>query len=62
MCDLTQFIILYITTDTKAESLAKLFMEEVMLLFLMLAVLVLDADIQFIGAFEEMSKCLKTKL
>ena len=33
MCDLTQFIIFSITTDNKAESLSKLFMEEVVLSF-----------------------------
>ena len=30
ICDLTHFIILSITTDTKSKSLAKLFMEEFM--------------------------------
>ena len=41
MCDLTQVIILSITTDDTSESLAKLFMEEVVLSFGMVAVVVL---------------------
>ena len=44
MCDLTKFIIFSITTDTKVESLAKLFMGEFVSSFVMLAVLVVDAD------------------
>ena len=56
MCDLTQFIILSITTDTKAGSLAKFFMEEVVLSFGVLAVAVVGVDSRFRGAFEEMCK------
>ena len=59
MCDLTQFVILSIKTDTKAESLAKLFMEEVVLSFGMVALVLVDADRRFRGAFEEMFKCLQ---
>ena len=44
MCDLTQFIISSIATDTKAESLAKLFREEIMLSFFMVAVVVVYSD------------------
>ena len=49
MCNLTQFIISSIKTDNKAESLAKLFMEEVVLSFVMLllSVVVLDAESRF---------------
>ena len=61
MRDLTQFIILYITTYTKAESLAKLFMEEVVLSFGRVAVAVVDTDRQFKGSFEEMCKFLQIK-
>ena len=60
--NLTQFIISSITTDTKAESLAKLFMEEGVLSFGMVSVVVLDADSRFRGSFEEMCKCLQITL
>ena len=56
MCDLTQFLVSFITTYTKSEALAKLFMEEFMILFDLVAVVVVDADRWFRGAFEEMCK------
>ena len=40
MCYLTQFVLLYIMTYTKVEALAKFLMEEVMLLFCMVAAVV----------------------
>ena len=52
MGELTQFVVSSITTDTKSESLAKLFMEEVVLLFGMVEVLVIYAYSQFQGALE----------
>ena len=59
MCDLTQFIISSIAKSTTAESLATLFMEEVVLSFGMVAILVVDADSRFLGAFEAMCKILR---
>ena len=47
MCDLTQFTIFSITTDTKAESLAKFSMEEVVLSFGMVEVAVVDKYSRF---------------
>ena len=44
ICELTQFIMLSIKTDNKSESLVKLFMEEVVLSFAMVSVVVADAD------------------
>ena len=59
MCDLTQFVISSVTTITTAESLAKLFMEEVVLSYGMIAILVVDADSWFNGNFEAMCKILR---
>ena len=46
-------------TDTKAEELAKLFVEEVIFSFYMVAVVVVNSGRQFRGAFEEMCKYLQ---
>ena len=59
MCDLTQFVISSVTTSTTAESLAKLFMEEVVLPYAIIAILVVDAGGQFKGIFEAMCKILR---
>ena len=59
MCDLTQFLISSITINTKVESLAKLFMEEVMLSFGMVSVVLLDTDSRFRCVFEAMFKFLQ---
>ena len=59
MWDLTQFIVSYITTDTKSELLVNLFMVEFVISFGMLAVSVVDGDRRFWGAFEAMCKSLK---
>ena len=61
MCDLTHFIISSIIKDTKAESLANFFMKEVVLSFFIIAVVVVDADIRFRGAFGEMCKFFQIK-
>ena len=50
-CGLTQFTIPTITTVTKAKSIANLFMEEVVLLFGTVAVVLVDSEIWFRGAF-----------
>ena len=44
MYDLTQFVVSMITTETHVEHIAKIFMGNVVLLFGMVAILVLDAD------------------
>ena len=54
MCDLTQFVISILVKDARAESLAKLFMELVVLSFGMVAVIVVDADSKFLHLFKEM--------
>ena len=59
MCDLTQFVVSSVTFDTKATVLAKLFMEDVILSFGMVAVVVVDADSRFRGVFEEVCTILK---
>ena len=43
-CDLIQFVVSCIMTDTNANALAKVFMEEVILNFGMVAVVGVDAD------------------
>merc|ERR1711884_245058 len=62
MCDLTQFVISSLVTDPTASSLAKIFMENVVLSFGMVAVVVVDADSKFKGVFEELCKILKITL
>ena len=39
MCKFTQFVVLYITTNTKSEALSKLFMEEIASSFGMILVI-----------------------
>lgn len=59
MCDLSQFIISTPIENQSAEHLARLFMEQVILTFGMCAVIVVEADNSFRGAFEQMCKILK---
>ena len=59
MCDLTQFVVSSATENPTAESLAQTFMEDVVLTFGMVAVVVVDADSKFLREFEEMCKALK---
>ena len=47
MCDLTQFIISCIITDTQAEVLSNIFMEQVILNFGMVAIVFVDTDNRF---------------
>ena len=62
MCDLTQFVVSIKTAHTSAEPLATLFMEHVTLTFGMTAVVVVDADSRFKGAFQKMCDVLKIQL
>ena len=59
MCDLTQFIVSYILIDTRSEDLSISFMEQVILTYGMVAVVVVDADSWFRSTFESMCKLLK---
>ena len=59
MCDLTQFIVSCILIDTRSEALSKIFIEQVILTFGMVAVVVVDADNRFRSTFEAMCKLLK---
>ena len=54
MCDLTQFVVSMLITDATAEHLGKIFMEQVVLTFGLVAVVVVDADSKFLGLFEDM--------
>ena len=54
MCDLTQFSLSTITTETHVEHLAKKFMENVVILFGMVAIIVVDAGIWFNSVFKYM--------
>ena len=59
MCDLTQLIVSCILIDTRSEDLSKKYMEQVILTFGMVAVVVVDADSRFRSTFEAMCKLLK---
>ena len=62
MCDLTQFIISIIVKEANSMNLGKLFMEQVVLSFGMVAVVVVDADSKFLHSFKEMCKRLNINL
>jgi hypothetical protein len=61
MCDLSTFVVSSITNDTKAETLARVFIEQVVLTFGTCAVIVVDADSSFRGTFEAMCSILKIR-
>jgi len=58
MCDLTQFVISTIVTDSISSSLAKVFMEQVVLSYRMVAVIIVDVDSKFHGSFSTMCNLL----
>ena len=59
MCDLTQFVISTLVKRGTAAYLAQLFMENVVLSFGIVAVVVVDADSNFLGVFKAM--CVASK-
>ena len=59
MCYLTQFIISCLIIDTQAAALSKIFMEQVIFNFGMVAVVLVDTDNRFRITFEDMYKILK---
>ena len=59
MCDLTQFVVSSLVEDATSTVLAKLFMEDVVLNFGIVAVVVVDADSKFLGTFKDMCSILK---
>ena len=58
MCDLTKFVISIIVTNASSEILAKLFMEQVVLYFGMVTVIVVDNDRKLLGIFMAMCNTL----
>ena len=54
MCKLTRFVISIMIDDARSEILAKLFMEQVVLSFGMVAVVIVYADSKFLGLLEKM--------
>ena len=58
MCDLTQFVVSNITTEKYAEHIAKVFMDNVVLLFSMVAILVIDSTSSFKSIFKDMCSAL----
>ena len=58
MCEILQFIVSTINTKTHAEHLEKLFMDNVVLLFGMVANLVVDASSRFNSIFKDMCAAL----
>ena len=59
MCNLTQFIVSCILTETNTSAWSKIFMTEVVLNFGMVAVVVVDADSRSRRTFKALSKILK---
>ena len=55
---LTQFVVSNITMETHAEQLSKLFMENVVLSFIMVAVFVVDTKSRFKSVFKDMCAAL----
>jgi hypothetical protein len=62
MCDLTGFVVSVTTAATEADSLARIFMQDVLLKVGLCGLIVVDADSKFLGAFEEMCKLLGLRL
>ena len=58
MFDLTQFVISVITTETHAEHLEKLFMENFLLSFGILAIFVIDTNSRFKSVFKDICVAL----
>ena len=58
MCDLTQFFVYTITTETHAEHIILFFMENVVLSFGMVVIIVVGADSRFKSFFKDMCTAL----
>ena len=58
MCGLTQVVVPTITTEKKSEHLAKLFMEAVVILFVMVAIIVVNYGSWFKSVFKYMCTAL----
>ena len=58
MCNLTQFVVSILVSETTSECFGKVFMEQVVFTFIMVAVVVIDADNKFLHLFEEMCRAL----
>ena len=54
MCDITQFFISILVDDASSKNLGKLFMEQVVLSFGIVAVVVVDANRKFLNLFQDM--------
>ena len=59
MCDLTQFVVSCEVLNMNSHSLSKRFMEDVILSFGMVTVVVVDANSKFCSVFEAMCTALK---
>jgi len=62
ICDLTQFVISTIVTDPTSSSLAKVFMEHVVLSYVMVAVVIVNVDSKIHGTFSTMCGLLNITL
>ena len=58
ICDLTHFVIIMLVNGARSETLGKLFMEQVLLSFGIVAVVVVDANSKFLSVFEIMCLAL----
>ena len=61
MCDLTQFVLSILVNEVTSEILGKLFMEQVVFTFGIVAVVVVNADSKFLHLFEEICKAIGFK-
>ena len=62
MCDITQFVICSTVYDPNAATLAKVFMENVVLAYGMVSILVVDTDARFCEVFGELCTILEITL
>ena len=58
MCDLTQFVISILFDDASSDNLGKIFMEQVVLSFGMVSVVVVDTDSKFLNLIQDMCQQL----
>ena len=53
MCDLTQFFVSIITMETHVKHLVKLFMKNLVLLFDIISIIIVNSDSRFMNVFKD---------
>ena len=61
MCDLTQFVVSILVEEATSEMMEKLFIEQIVFTFRMVAIVIVDAGSKFLVLFEEMCRVLGFK-